>query len=278
MILLRRYAVLLICLAFVQQTSAQTYFNWKNKYTSLDIGRNNIIKVNLPSLYYSTLSLNWERLQQQRRSYSLGLRWTAPSRLPGMAKFEEQLKNVDPSITVGGPITFFTRARVGGWAFTADRRFYLGKKTQAGRGVYIAPMFRAETFGLKTNLSGNFTNSDRSYSIDFRGRLSSIGAGIGLGVQFFLGPKVTLDWGLTGGYFKYNFLGAQATSYDFGFTPTQLADIDTAISDLKNGLIKFTASVSNQKIKFNTAFPMPAVRTYFSIGYRFMDNNIYRYE
>jgi hypothetical protein len=276
-----RFATIIVTMMLCAQSiSAQGLFNWSNKYTDLNIGRPNVIKVNLQSLYYKTLSLSWERLQQQRKSYSLGLRWRLPSRLPMADRIEDAFSNLDPNIGAGGPISFFTRGRLGGWAFTADRRWYLGHpaRTSAGKGVYISPFFRAETWGFKTSLGGTFNSDGRSYNINFRGRMSSVGAGLTIGYQFKLGENWTLDWGIVSGYYKYNMMGFKAKSYDFGFSNADITQVTDVINALKNDIIKFDASISNTEIAFNTAFPMPAVRPFLMLGYRFHDRTYYGWD
>ena len=211
--------------------------------------RSNIIKLNIPNLTFGNLTLNYERLLSARNSVALNLGYIRPQKpaslLDSALNFEE------------GEVGEFS-----GLTVTAEYRIY-GKKKGAGKGFYYGPYARYANHKLvfNTDIEDNLTNADT--------RLSAVGLGAQIGVQWLIKDRIAIDWGI---------IGVAAQWYNFSSTFTAVGDeinfdevraeLEREINDspLSNKL-EFTSTENSLQAKM--PFLFGGARTYISIGYKF---------
>lgn len=217
----------------------------------------NVVKLNLWGLAFKSFSFQYERVLGNKTSVCGGLRFSPFSNLAG--RFNGGLSSGQ---NLAGDIT---SVKYGNWAITPEFRYYLSK--QAGKGFYLAPFLRYESFGLKSS----FLLKDGGANVaDFKGSLGGLGAGLMTGAQFSLGEKISLDWWIAGGYMKFHTLKMSATSADFGLSSADLAEINDEIKTIDNALLKnFEASATNQEISLKAKSSFPGVRAGLCLGFRF---------
>src|SRR5690554_5918516 len=129
----------------------------------------NQVKLNLTSLAFSTVSLQYERVIGSKTTVALGIRFRPASSLPFKKYIVEQIED-DSEVE-----TFINDIRLGGFAFTPEFRYYLGKG--AGKGFYVAPFARYETHTIKSTYLLSLDDRPESL-VPFKGNLSSMGIGL----------------------------------------------------------------------------------------------------
>ncbi len=209
----------------------------------------NLVKLNLPNLAFGNLTLNYERLLSARNSVALNV-GVIPSQ-----SFSSALTNfVDAEASV--PSTF------SGLTATVEYRFY-SKKRSAGSGFYYAPYARyaQHNVGFQSDIDDNLANVDA--------RLSTVGLGGQIGIQWLIKDRVVIDWGI---------LGLAAQWYNFESTFTAAAG-DINFEEIRAELeMEIDGSILSNSLEFTNdenslqarmPFLFGGARTYLAIGYKF---------
>ncbi|HLS70170.1 MAG TPA: DUF3575 domain-containing protein [Chitinophagaceae bacterium] len=158
------------------------------------------VKLNLSSLPFSTISMQYEYLLGNKMSAALGIRYTPSSKIPFLNKiidFTDLNEEMDAQDEINIK-EILESSRLSGFAITPEFRFYLGK---TGKGFYLAPFLRYEqnNFHAKTEYTTSYNDIGlASTAINF----NSYGAGIMIGSQFKISRNVYLDWWILGPYFR----------------------------------------------------------------------------
>lgn len=158
------------------------------------------VKLNLSSLPFSTISMQYEYLLGNKMSVALGARYTPSSKIPFLDKIID-FADIDEEMDAQDEINIkeiLESSRLSGFAITPEFRFYLGK---TGKGFYLAPFLRYEqhNFHAKTEYTTSYNDIGlASTAISF----NSYGAGIMIGSQFKISRNVYLDWWILGPYFR----------------------------------------------------------------------------
>jgi hypothetical protein len=269
-------ATLLAVLTFgaATSTNAQEYRAWSNDYTNLNIGPNNVIKLNLPGLAVSnSVNILWERFAERKVSHTFGLRTMIPGRWPAAKIMETQTRSIiGDTLYNKSPFNVIFGAKFGGLALSYELRRYFGKRV--GKGIYWGVATHADWTRLNTNVIGTY-NDKSGYNIPVKGNYFSFGAGSTLGWHIPIGQQWSIDIGSLG-FFNYNIFNFAATSYNFGFTSNQLKEINEDLSVFNSGFLPTAASVTNTRIDAKAAFPYGSYRYTLAVGYRFMDKKVYR--
>lgn len=206
--------------------------------------KQHVFKLNLTSLAFRNISLQYEYILKPKLSVALGLRYMPKGKLPFSSSI---INTIDDEDEDAEDIRGFIRdSRVGGFAVTPEFRYYLGRRR--GKGVYLASFVRYERFDFTSNYLIN-NDDGSSNNVAFKGKNSSIGGGIMLGWQFNIGDYVTLDLWLLGSYYKYNNLSFSADNLnlsdeDVATLKKDLDDTEVLWFDLKNTVEKNHVNVS----------------------------------
>ena len=209
----------------------------------------NLVKLNLPNLAFGNLTLNYERLLSARNSVALNV-----GVIPSQSFFSALTNFVDAEATV--PTTF------SGLTATVEYRFY-SKKRSAGRGFYYAPYARyaQHNVDFQSDIDGNLANVDA--------RLSTVGLGGQIGIQWLIKDRVVIDWGILG-------LAAQWYNFESTFTSAGgdinfeeiRAELEMEIDDsIISNSLEFTNDENSLQAKM--PFLFGGARTYLAIGYKF---------
>ncbi len=213
--------------------------------------RRNIVKLNLPNLFFGNITLNYERILSARNSVALNVGFIRPQKPIG---FINDAFNTDESISA---------PEFSGITATGEYRFY-GKNKGAGRGFYFAPYARYANHKLtfNTDIQDNFTNVAT--------QLSAVGLGGQIGMQWLVKDRVVIDWGI---------LGLAAQWYTSKTTYTSPLGEEINFEEIKADLIaEIDDSPISNKLEFTTTensleaklpFLFGGARTYLSVGYKF---------
>lgn len=198
--------------------------------------KSNIIKINLSSLVFKNISLQYERKVAKKISVALNVHSIPFGHLPFLSSIEKAID--DSNVPVN-------KLRLGSLGFTPEIRFYLGKK-EAFRGFYFAPFLNITRY--KIDLPVNYGNANTTAI--FIGNVAATSGGLLLGAQWSLGKSIYLDWWILGP----NYGGARGDlNFNSILSVTEQDELRTEIADLKaNG--SFTDVIESYSVNDKGAF------------------------
>lgn len=247
-------AVLLIaCINFIHAQEA-------NSKSTAD----NIIKINVPALFFKNFSFQYERAVRKKQSFAVAVRYRPVGSIPFQSTVESFVD--DNSIRID-------LAKIGNFGITPEYRFYLGKKG-ALHGFYIGPVISYNNY--KGNVPVNYNDYVNNASVEktavFKGTVNSFTAGFQLGAQWKLSNKISLDWWIVGPNYgiskgDFDFIGTlndiEQISMDF-----ELNKIKETVPLIKIRDINIRQDGSGASLKVNG--PWAGIRAMgINIGYRF---------
>jgi hypothetical protein len=239
--------------------------NAQNDKKTIKIPKQNIIKLNLPSLLVSNISLQYERIMGKHTSLALGVRWM-PKNNVGFTS------SILGSGVSASDDSILNQVRISSFAITPEFRYYVRK---AGKGFYIAPYFRFR------NANANFPifykdGTGVEQRVILSGSVNSLMLGFMIGSQFKLSKSLTLDWFIIGGHTSSNQAKLNFTSTQ-NLSATNQADIKKNLEDFKKDLSDAGFKTNNISYSVGTnggslvgKMPMSGFRAFgLCLGYRF---------
>lgn len=225
------------------------------------IFKKHIVKLNLTGLAFRNYGLQFEEVLNKRISITLAYRFMHSWNMPFKRFITNQSSNSLSSADALSDI------KLGGSALTADLRFYLGKKGY-GRGFYISPFYRHATINAK-GLNFDYTNiNNQTASIDLPGNLTGNTLGLMLGLQWFIGNRLCIDWWIIGPHFGTANGGFSAHT-NFALDQLEQESIRSSLSSFDIPLTKESYTVSANEIKLCLDGPWAGIRAGIQFGFRF---------
>ncbi len=190
------------------------------------MARPNIVKINISSLAYKNISLQYERVLGNKISVSCGVRFMPK----GSLAYTKPIDNLaNSNSNSNSDSVHLSDWKANSLAITPEFRFY---PKHAGKGFYLAPYFRYRTIGLDLPVDYTDGNGVKQH-VSAKGNLSSYIGGLMIGTQFNLGKMVTLDWYIIG--FQY---GSTNIKLDVTSTKTMTAtdqqDVRSNLQEIKD--------------------------------------------
>lgn len=248
----------------------------------------NVIKLHLESIAYQSVNVGFERAIKDKVSLGFNFGYLFPREIP---EFIYTPSHEDNYVDVEE-----LKNNISGTTFVPEIRLYPGLKG-APKFFYIGLYGKFNNFNLALSetFKYNFSNeeyndldpnadyypyvnqSDKSINAttEFELKLRQIGIGAQLGVQFPIGKRVTIDWGIAG--LGYNFFKAMG-KYSVVDVPVDYSrfidqaeeNINTNFEDVPfiNGSLTKLTDEGNS-IKASLPFSSAGFRTYLSLGVRF---------
>ena len=169
--------------------------------------RKNEFKINASALLLSNISLWYERSLSSKISASVGFSTMGKTKLSGTPLGEKVLDGlVDEDDT---DLDDIKAAEVGGNAYTAEVRFYTGKRKPGPRGFYVS------LYGRKTKLDVSYPytyeTGATTYRVPVSGTFNGYSGGLSLGVKWIIAKRVSIDLCFLGAHYGHisgNFSGA----------------------------------------------------------------------
>jgi hypothetical protein len=146
-----------------------------------EIEYQNAFKVNLSSLAFRNISVQYEHQIGPRMSFAVSFRELPHGQLP----FYQTVSKI-----INNPFIQFDKMNVGAFGLIPELRFYLGQR--AMKGFYIAPFANYSMY--KNDLPVPY-NGKTGF---FTGTVETITGGIQFGSQFRLSDRFYLDWWILG--------------------------------------------------------------------------------
>lgn len=213
-----------------------------------------VVKINLASLAFRNISLQYEKPFHDKMSVSLGVRFQMPRNLPDLTGgTADGTGNIESSLY--------------GYAITPEFRFYTGDKG-APKGFYFAPYFRYTSFTVKT-VSEYTDDQQVVQEYGLTGKFTGIGGGLMIGAQWLINDKFSIDWWILGGH--YGTATASLRGENKEGTWSQ-SDQDAIEAELKSQEVPFGStsySVTEKEARLNWNMPFLGLRPGLCIGYAF---------
>ncbi|RVU26994.1 DUF3575 domain-containing protein [Sandaracinomonas limnophila] len=225
----------------------------------------NAIKVNLSSLLLKNYSVSYEHYLSKHSTLLLNARIMPNGQIP----FASQLQNMKGNSTNGPD---FNQFNLGNTAFTAEFRYYLGKKPQ--NGFYFAPYIRKAQYDfsvpLNLDLEDPNTKITQSIKANFSGNYAAISGGLLLGVQKHLSKTFILDIWIVGGQVGNATANVLATLNPYLNTIYQ-RELSNQLEQASNDSpVPFTYTVSQDKVNISANSLAPGLRGLgFNLGFQF---------
>lgn len=221
-------------------------------------------KINITSLAFRNISLQYEYNVVKKLNVALGLRFMPKGGIPFLGILQSFIRGEeqedDMSLILQG-------TQVSGLAITPEVRWYFGKR--AGKGFYIAPFFRYEQtninsyFNFETEIEGVFEK------INLLGNFHNTGMGLLLGAQFNLSERINLDWWILGPYYNATRLNIRGS--DFNLSDGDLESFESLFDDItQNNRVTLESNFTNTSASLKAKASLPFIRGFgICIGFRF---------
>lgn len=214
----------------------------------------NTIKVGLLSPLGRNLTLEYERVIADHQSIAVQVGYVIP--------WNDPFSLADDFEGISNPI-------VTGFNVTPQYRFYLGQRSYAPAGLYLAPYLRYYRLSFETDYQDDFDMV--SVAGSFQARYSTTGLGAQLGYQWVVNDVFTVDWYFLGlGLYLY---GADVELNLDQAQGVGLEEIQERINEQLSEVpligTALDAQMEGQSIRGSIFLPFLGFRTGLSLGYRF---------
>jgi hypothetical protein len=229
----------------------------------LMFSQKNALKVNLSSLLLRNYSLSYERTLGKHTSILLNGRYMPKVAIPNNEQFRDALSLESANIS---------ELILANTAFTAEFRYYLGKKVNSG--FYFAPYARTAKFEancpIDIDITDPATNISTQNNAYFTGNFNVLSGGLLLGVQKHLSKVFILDIWLVG--LQVGNMDAKA---NIALKPNINTILQRELTNIieenrQNSPIDFSYSVSQDKVNMQLNTLAPGIRGLgFNLGIKF---------
>jgi hypothetical protein len=247
----------LTLLALLASISLSTFADDKEK-KEMPL-KKNCVKLNLSSLGFKIIGLQYERAIAPKFSAALQIRFSPSSSLPGVSNFKDQIDGNQAILST----------KMSSIAITPEFRYYV---RHAMKGFYLAPYLRYRNINMDIPFS--YVNSNNATQvIDLNGKFSSFGGGLMMGSHFNIGKSISLDWFIIG--FQYMSTKADiSATHNLGFSAAEQQklrdELNSGLGDIDQLLKDNTVTVDANKIGVTSKVGLPGLRGMgINIGYRF---------
>ncbi len=252
------------------------------------VAQKNVVKLHLESLPFKALNFGFERAIKDKVSVGFNLGYLTPREIPDFiyspTQSESYVERAQLKNNISGT-TFVPEIRLYPGLKGAPKFFYLGVYGKFNK--YNLELSETFTYNFSDEEFNNLDQNADYYEyvneqeksivatteLDFG--LRQLGLGLQLGVQFPLGNRVSLDWGIAGlGFNAFNLKGeykvidvpvdysrfAEEAEASFNADIKDIPFIGDAVANLEN---------EGGSIKASLPFASAGFRTYLSLGVRF---------
>lgn len=223
-------------------------------------GSRDVLKINVTSLAFKNVSVQYEYLLSKKVSLALGGRAMPSTALPFKGLLIDAVANGDEDTK-----DIINKSRFSNIAITPEIRFYLGNGW--GRGFYAAPYYRFASFSSNTVTINYSEPGGPKRSVQLSGDMTAHTAGVLLGAQWFFGGRIALDWWIAGAHYGIEngeFSGISSKA----FTESEQADVKRNIDDLDIPMVKKTTTVSANSVLIKTTGAFGGLRAGLCVGIR----------
>jgi hypothetical protein len=216
----------------------------------------NVVKLNLSTLVWGNIGLQYERALTDNISVALGVSTLINRNLPitRFYTFESTVVN---------------ESSIGGFSITPEVRFYMGKKA-APSGFYIAPYLRYNNYTMTFDVDSEVDYKDGRKDIltNFvgTGKYTSIGGGLMIGAQWIVAKRVSIDWWILGLGFNSTKMSASSKG---DFSKLDLSNTVNEINNFEGDLFEAKGKANDKEISAELSLPGVSLRGALTVGFAF---------
>jgi len=255
-------AFLQLLLSAMLMTAANTLNAQVNDNAS-NADAKNIVKVNIPALFFKNFSFQYERKTGNKNSLAIAVRYRPVSNIPFQKTVEDIVNDKSIRVDLG---------KIGNLGITGEYRFYIGKRG-ALHGFYIGPLISYNNY--KGDVPVNYYDYVNNATIDktatFTGSVNSFTAGFQIGAQWKLSEKIYLDWWIAGPNY-----GISNGRFDFSGSLNDIEQISLQyeLEKIKQTIplikIELDGNPNANGAAFKVKGPWAGIRAFgINLGYRF---------
>lgn len=246
---------------FLGTSSLFAQNNWNVSDGALLDGKT-IVKVNLGGLVLRNFGFYGERIINNRFSAVLGVNFMPKGGIPYINNFDKVTEqDVDGTLS---------NLKINTFSLIPEIRIYTG--SGYGKGFYVAPYFKYETFGL-TDLNVNFNDYEGvERQVNMDGRLATYSGGLMIGYQWLIGKNknFVIDWSIIGVHYGASSGNIHGYVVNGMTEKEQISVRDNLEEKFKDiPMIKYTIAVDSHNANVDVKGPWAFLRGGVSIGYRF---------
>lgn len=248
----------------------------------------NVVKLHLESIAFKSLNLGYERVVKKNISIGANLGFLVPREIPGFI--------YKPDYSEGYVDVKELKNNISGTTFVPEIRFYPGLKG-APKFFYVGIYGKFNSFNLELSQNFKYNFSDEEYNdldpnedyypyvnhaeksinatTELELKLAQVGLGAQLGVQFPIGDRFSIDWGIAGLGFNTFKASGKLSVVDVPVDYARFVDDaqENLNKDLKdvpflNGSLAKLSSDQNS-LKASLPFSSAGFRSYLTLGIRF---------
>lgn len=217
------------------------------------------VKLNVGSLIFNTLYLNYEQAINDKSSFNIGVHRMFKTGLPG--DLDSDFQTSDEAVNLESP-------DLDGYGITAEYRIYTSSNKEGLSGFYVAPFLRHSSYSISGE---DFYEDDNNvshlgqFSVSLK---NNLGLGLAIGTHFNLGENWSIDVMWIGGGFSFSKLKGTVTTED----PTlDFRDAEQDfIEEINENKYWDSYTLEKDKAEITTVgFKLPIIRGNIAIGYRF---------
>lgn len=221
--------------------------------------KKNAVKLNLTSLAYKNIGIQYERAFHPKLTAAAQIRFMPKGSLP----FTNSLD------AAAGDSLDISAIKVGSITFTPEFRFYPKK---AMKGFYLAPYLRIRRVSIDAPNAISYTdNNNIPQKVNLNGSMFTIGGGLMIGSHFNIGKSFSLDWFILGAHFTTNNLKLSSDGMNISATDQHKIESEAleSLSDQKF-IKKYTVDAHKSGVDLTGKFNMVGLRGFgLNFGYRF---------
>jgi hypothetical protein len=192
----------------------------------------NVMKVNVSSLLFRALAVQYERKLSRSKSFGMGIIYRP--------NFSTPILNVlmkDTGFTASAETLFMLKSsHYNALMLTPEFRFYFRKK--APRGLYLAPFLRykRETFTSDYRYQETGAGSAVMKTGEYKNKINTMGAGILFGLQILTKKRMTIDFWFLGPWVGMEYITNSSKINTSGLNEYDRAYIESSTESYNNAL------------------------------------------
>jgi hypothetical protein len=218
------------------------------------------LKIGLSNLAIAQANFEYENVFNDQFSAMGEITFNVPLSIP--RSFFERIESAGTNNNIR-----FDDGTLSGFSFGGEFRYYV--KGEAPEGFYVSPYLRFNNNKFK--ISGTYDNSN-NINVDAAAEVGLFTASIGggIGYQWLLADKVTLNWNIVGIGIGRSRISGSFTATDNGTFSDYIADVENYI-DLIPLLPNINVLSDNlsRTVTLADSFWVPTVRANLSVGFMF---------
>lgn len=219
-----------------------------------------VVRVNATTLLWGVLEHQYEYLINPKVSVQLGAGFVKPgaSSLLNLASFDFVNNPYVTDVSAG--------VKTYGYRFTPEVKYYLSGNKEKYGGMYVNAFLRYYKYGVKLKYEATINGVEKKQKETFF--VHDFGGGIGIGGQWFIKDKISVDVQMLGiGYTGRNLNLRYKSDLDVDWESQEFEGFDVNVGDWEYDV---DAEAVDNGYKITSKNPLPGfIKFNVSIGYKF---------